>query len=169
MIFALRFIKAVETIKEVDNKRPGPNPKAEKTLWTALIDHLKRNQLLPVVAFTFSRAKCDQNGYNLTSIDLTTEREKHRIYKFFDECIKTLKEPDRNIPQVINMKDILLRGIGIHHSGILPIMKEIVEMLFQNGLIKVRLKVFKNVSFRSYKQIKFIYLQLILTTKFTYK
>lgn len=89
------------------------------------------------MAFTFSRAKCDQNAYNLTSVDLTIEREKHRIYKFFDECIKTLKEPDRNIPQIVNMKDILLRGIGIHHSGILPILKEIVEMLFQNGLIKV--------------------------------
>lgn len=107
-------------------------------MWSALIDHLKRNNLLPVVAFTFSRAKCDQNAYELTNIDLTTETEKHKIYAFFEECVKTLKEPDRVIPQVVKLKDILLRGIGVHHSGILPILKEIVEMLFQHGLIKVK-------------------------------
>lgn len=35
------------------------------------------------------------------------------------------------------MEDILKRGIGVHHSGILPILKEVVEMLFQRGLVKV--------------------------------
>lgn len=35
------------------------------------------------------------------------------------------------------MRDLLKRGIGIHHSGILPILKEIVEMLFQKGFVKV--------------------------------
>ena len=35
------------------------------------------------------------------------------------------------------MKDSLGRGIGVHHSGILPILKEIVEMLFQAGLVKL--------------------------------
>lgn len=50
---------------------------------------------------------------------------------------RCLKEPDQNIPQIMKMKDILARGIGVHHSGILPIIKEIVEMLFQEGYIKV--------------------------------
>lgn len=39
--------------------------------------------------------------------------------------------------QVVVLKDLLIRGIGVHHSGILPILKEIVEMLFQEGLVKV--------------------------------
>lgn len=33
---------------------------------------------------------------------------------------------------------MLKRGIGVHHSGLLPILKEVVEILFQEGLIKVR-------------------------------
>jgi replicative superfamily II helicase len=33
---------------------------------------------------------------------------------------------------------LLRRGIGIHHSGLLPILKEIIEILFQEGLLKVR-------------------------------
>ena len=36
------------------------------------------------------------------------------------------------------MQTLLKRGIGVHHSGILPILKEVVEMLFQEGLVKVR-------------------------------
>jgi superfamily II RNA helicase len=35
------------------------------------------------------------------------------------------------------MQALLEKGIGIHHSGILPILKEIVEMLFQDGYVKV--------------------------------
>lgn len=113
------------------------SPQQEKTLWSALIDHLKRNDLLPVVAFTFSRAKCDSNAKNLSSLDLTTSKEKSKIHIFFEECVKSLKEPDRKIPQILMMQEILKRGIGVHHSGVLPIIKEMVEMLFQNGLVKV--------------------------------
>jgi len=39
--------------------------------------------------------------------------------------------------QVQSMEDTLKRGIGMHHSGILPILKEVVEMLFGKGLVKV--------------------------------
>ena len=33
---------------------------------------------------------------------------------------------------------MLERGIGVHHSGLLPLTKEIIEILFSAGLIKVR-------------------------------
>lgn len=39
--------------------------------------------------------------------------------------------------QVLHTVDLLKRGIGVHHSGILPILKEVVEMLFSKGLVKV--------------------------------
>ena len=41
--------------------------------------------------------------------------------------------------QVREMKDCLLRGLGVHHAGMLPFLKETVELLFQAGLVKVRL------------------------------
>lgn len=34
------------------------------------------------------------------------------------------------------MKDLLMRGIAVHHGGLLPIVKEIVELLFARGLVK---------------------------------
>ena len=39
------------------------------------------------------------------------------------------------------MEDHLKRGIGMHHSGILPILKEVVEMCFARGLVKVSVEV----------------------------
>lgn len=112
-------------------------PQQDKTLWTAFIDHLKKNDLLPVVAFTFSRQKCDNNAVSLRHLDLLNMTEKDHVKYFFNRCIRCLKETDRCIPQVIKMREILCRGVGVHHSGILPILKEIVEMLFQQGYIKV--------------------------------
>lgn len=40
------------------------------------------------------------------------------------------------------MENTLKRGLGVHHSGILPILKEVVEMLFQQGLVKVGIAIF---------------------------
>ncbi|EFX63061.1 hypothetical protein DAPPUDRAFT_335993 [Daphnia pulex] len=52
-------------------------------------------------------------------------------------CVSRLKGSDQKLSQVTNMQTLLKRGIGVHHSGILPILKEVVEMLFQEGLVKV--------------------------------
>ncbi|XP_050354074.1 helicase SKI2W [Nymphalis io] len=113
------------------------NPKAEQTMWVAFIDHLRKSDKLPVVAFTLSRNRCDQNAENLLSVDLTTAKEKGYIRSFFARCLQRLKEPDRKLPQVIRLQRVLENGIGVHHSGILPLLKEIVEMLFQSGHVKI--------------------------------
>lgn len=43
------------------------------------------------------------------------------------------------IPQVEHVLPLLKRGIGIHHGGLLPILKETIEILFSEGLLKVRM------------------------------
>ena len=45
---------------------------------------------------------------------------------------------DREMPAVKSMLPLLKRGIGVHHSGLLPLLKEVVEILFQEQLIKAR-------------------------------
>lgn len=45
------------------------------------------------------------------------------------------------------MRDLLKRGIAVHHSGILPILKEVIEMLFSRGLVKVSQSSFSNINF----------------------
>jgi antiviral helicase SKI2 len=40
--------------------------------------------------------------------------------------------------QILRLRDLIKRGVAVHHAGLLPIMKETVEMLFCQGYIKVR-------------------------------
>jgi antiviral helicase SKI2 len=44
---------------------------------------------------------------------------------------------DKRLPQIGRMRDLLSRGIGVHHGGLLPIVKEVVEILFARGLVKI--------------------------------
>ena len=44
---------------------------------------------------------------------------------------------DRNLPQVKSVLPLLVRGVDIHHGGLLPIIKETIEILFQEGLLKI--------------------------------
>lgn len=113
------------------------NPQQEKTLWVGLVDYLRRNDKMPVIAFTLSRNRCDSNAESLSSTDLSTAHEKYKINATFQRCLQRLKPIDRQLPQVKQLQLCLERGVGIHHSGILPILKEVVEILFQNGLVKL--------------------------------
>uniref|UniRef100_A0A182QLV6 Helicase SKI2W n=1 Tax=Anopheles farauti TaxID=69004 RepID=A0A182QLV6_9DIPT len=135
-----RRAKEAHEAKQTKNatRRTGPySQRQEQTLWVGLIDHLQKKEKLPVVAFTLSRKRCDNNAEALMSCDLTTAREKYAITSFFQQCLQRLIPPDRALPQVLQIQSCLERGIGIHHSGILPILKEIVEMLFARGLVKI--------------------------------
>ncbi|KAL1255760.1 hypothetical protein QQF64_013821 [Cirrhinus molitorella] len=109
----------------------------DRAVWQTLLNYLSQRQQTPVVAFTFSRTRCDENARSLTSLDLTSSTEKSEIYSFLQKSLTRLRGGDRQLPQILLMRDLLKRGIGVHHSGILPILKEIIEMLFSRGLVKV--------------------------------
>ncbi|CAL1711225.1 unnamed protein product [Somion occarium] len=63
--------------------------------------------------------------------------EQDMITSIFNNAIDNLASDDRQLPQITNLLPLLKRGIGIHHGGLLPILKEVIEILFQEGLIKV--------------------------------
>lgn len=109
----------------------------DKGTWLSLIHSLRQRDALPVVVFTFSRSRCEQNAGALTTIDLCSASERSEIQTYYNKCLSRLRGGDRQLPQVLHMLDLLKRGIGIHHSGILPILKEVVEMLFSRGLVKI--------------------------------
>ena len=120
------------------NQKPAiGSTKDEKRYFLQLIDFLNKTQKLPAVIFIFSRAKCDLAAEMVASIELTSKAEQFLIEKFFEKSIKSLKDEDQTLPQISRMKILLINGIGVHHSGILPILKEIVEICFQNGWTKV--------------------------------
>jgi len=138
------YKKAIEAKKETAKHLRGTkgkafytNPQQEKNTYVTLVRHLEQLSLLPVICFTFSRRRCDANARMLQSLDLTTGEEKSRIHKFVTRSLDRFKESDRKLRQVVALKEMLKRGFGVHHSGVLPLLKEITEILFCDGLVKV--------------------------------
>lgn len=91
----------------------------------------------PVIVFSFSKRDCENYALKMSQLAFNDDVEKKLVQKVFDSALENLSEEDRTLPQVANILPLLRRGIGIHHSGLLPILKETIEILFQEGLIKV--------------------------------
>jgi ATP-dependent RNA helicase DOB1 len=92
--------------------------------------------LNPVIVFSFSKKDCEKYALALNREDYTDDVEKDLISQVYTNAIESLGEDDQKLPQVQALLPLLKRGIGIHHGGLLPILKEIVEILFSEGLIK---------------------------------
>ncbi|KAI8919548.1 rRNA-processing arch domain-containing protein [Entophlyctis helioformis] len=91
----------------------------------------------PVIVFSFSKRECEANALQLSKLDFNDDSEKELVKSVFENAILPLSEDDRGLPQIEHILPLLKRGIGIHHSGLLPILKEVIEILFQEGLLKV--------------------------------
>ncbi|OEL22541.1 DExH-box ATP-dependent RNA helicase DExH11 [Dichanthelium oligosanthes] len=111
--------------------------RSESSFWMPLVNNLLKKSLVPVVIFCFSKNRCDRSADSMFGADLTSSSEKSEIRVFCDKAFSRLKGSDRNLPQVVGIQSLLRRGIGVHHAGLLPIVKEVVEMLFCRGVIKV--------------------------------
>lgn len=122
-------------------KKFGPksmNPQSDRNFYIGMIRHLEKDDKLPVIVFTLSRKRCDHNAASLSqSLDLSTGEEKARAHQFIMRSLSSLKPHDRQIRQVVEVTDMLKKGFGLHHSGVLPLLKEITEILFTQGLVKV--------------------------------
>ena len=97
-----------------------------------VIRNLREKDMLPAIYFTFSRKKCDEQMEKCASLDLITKGERAQIQQIIDDYIA-------ENPHLYNNKHIeyLLCGVASHHAGLLPAWKNLVEKLFQKGLIKV--------------------------------
>ena len=102
-----------------------------------LFKHVLSKKLLPAIVFSFSRRECEEHPKSLTSLNLTSDEEKASIREVYSCAIQSLLPEDRELAAVTKILPVLERGIGIHHSGLLPVVKEIVEILFGEGLLKV--------------------------------
>jgi len=102
-----------------------------------LIKMIMEREFDPCIVFAFSRKQVEELALSLSKLDFCSLEEKKLISRIYNNAVSTLKEEDRNLPQIQCLIGLLRRGIGIHHSGLLPILKEIVEILFGEGLIRV--------------------------------
>ena len=109
----------------------------DRNIWVHLVQHLRKEDLLPACIFVFSKKRCEENADALSTLDFCTATEKSAIHMIIERSVARLKPEDRILPQIRRLRELLSRGIAVHHGGLLPIVKEVVEILFAKTLVKV--------------------------------
>ena len=95
---------------------------------------LEKEEMLPAIWFVLSRKQCEAYASQVTHSLLDssdTAAVKHII------SFHLHRYPLETVPQYYQIHDLLCRGIAFHHSGLLPLLKEIIEILFSKGFVKL--------------------------------
>lgn len=119
------------------NKRTNKGGADEGSDIYKIIRMTVKKKFKPVIVFNFSKRECENLAIQVSSLDLNDDSERAMVRKVFHSAVESLSEQDRTLPQIVHILPLLERGIGVHHSGLLPILKETIEILFQESLIKV--------------------------------
>jgi antiviral helicase SKI2 len=96
--------------------------------------------MLPAIVFVFSRKAVEQCAKEITTnlleddskIPYTVAKECEQIIRRFPNYKEYLE-----LPEYIELVGLLEKGIGIHHSGMIPVLREIVEWMISKKYIKL--------------------------------
>ena len=130
--------------KVVDERRAGSKGGVEGKVHVSHFVHrlhevtalLQEQELLPALFFVLSRKQCEQYAKKLEHSLLDTSDTaavKHILTFHLHRYMEQLEK----VPQYHQVYDLLCRGVAFHHSGLLPILKEIIEILFSKGYVKM--------------------------------
>ena len=131
------FSRMIATMAEdKENKRLGglrgarrAQPDIQRVV-KCIVEH----KLEPAIVFAFSRKECEALALQLTRsgrFHMTSAEEQQAIEDVFSQAMECLTSEDQALPQIQMMLPLLRQGFGVHHSGLLPILRELIEILFQ--------------------------------------
>ena len=100
------------------------------------IYYLNKNHMLPAIYFKFSRKQCEKCAQDIIG-NFVTHEERKEIDLIFRNKLTKFKDYYGHLQQYNDVYNQLLKGIVYHHSGLIPILKEIIEILYAKGLIKI--------------------------------
>ena len=103
-------------------------------------EFLVEKEMLPAICYVFSRKQLEVCAHEITAnllefdskIPYTIDRECEQIIRKLPNYKEYL-----HLPEYLNMVQLLRKGVAIHHSGLMPVLREIVEILFSKGYIKM--------------------------------
>jgi ATP-dependent RNA helicase HelY len=106
---------------------------------TEVVEQLQSDNLLPAIYFIFSRNQCNEAAKSClqAGIRLTNDYERGEMLAIVDERLKDFSDDDLAALEYTQFVDQLEAGIGVHHAGMVPTFKEIVETCFSQGFIKI--------------------------------
>ncbi|NXK54240.1 MTREX helicase, partial [Chauna torquata] len=132
---AMQVLRDAGDLAKGDQKGRKGGTKGPSNVFKIVKMIMERN-FQPVIIFSFSKKDCEAYALQMTKLDFNTDEEKKMVEEVFNNAIDCLSDEDKKLPQVEHVLPLLKRGIGIHHGGLLPILKETIEILFSEGLIK---------------------------------
>lgn len=108
------------------------------------IGMLKERRMLPAICFVFSRRSADEWAEEIEHglFDVDDEREKTFPSIVEREAREILRKMPNHreyasLPEYARMMRLLQKGVAVHHSGVLPVLRELIELLFARGFIKL--------------------------------
>lgn len=111
-----------------------------KHVLNELATHMYNNDMLPAIAFVFSRKLVEQCAQD---IDVRVLEDDSKVtYIVRKECEAIIRKlPNwreyEALPEYQELVRLLEKGIGIHHSGMIPVLREIVELMISKKYIKL--------------------------------
>ena len=120
-----------------------------KTVLNNLFAHLRDQDMLPAICFVFSRKAVEQCAQEIKGTDgslmnphLNDEHSGSsgpQVHLLCESILKRLPNwrEYQGLPEYQNLVALLEKGIGIHHSGMIPVLREIVEFMISKKYIKV--------------------------------
>lgn len=111
-----------------------------KHVLNELATHMYNNDMLPAIAFVFSRKLVEQCAQD---IDVRVLEDDSKVtYNVRKECEAIIRKlPNwreyEALPEYQELVRLLEKGIGIHHSGMIPVLREIVELMISKKYIKL--------------------------------
>jgi len=111
-----------------------------KMVLNKLTEYLRENEMLPAIGFVFSRKNVEACAKEITTnlleddskVPYIMRRECEQIIRKFPNFKEYLELPEYN-----ELVSLLEKGIGIHHSGMIPVLREIVELMISKRYIKL--------------------------------
>ncbi len=120
-------------------RRMGPDVRLRWPSRPQVVTELAARGWLPAIVFVFSRHGCEKAVEQLVraGVRLTDAGEQEEIATLVDTMVADLPEEDLRVLGFSAWRAALLDGVAAHHAGMVPAFKEVVELLFQRGLLKV--------------------------------
>ena len=119
-------------VRQIYNKR--------SPILNNLVRFLKDHDMLPAIAFVFSRKQVEVCAREI-QVPLLEDDSKvpYTVKRECDQIIRRLPnfQEYQSLPEYCELVALLEKGVAIHHSGMIPILREIVELMISKKYVKL--------------------------------